>query len=272
MAGLSAATANGQLKVGLALGGGAVRGIAHLGVLMVLEREQIPIHYVSGTSVGALVGALYSAGWNTADMLYFGNQLGWQNLARPVWPRLGLVSFDPMRKLLNEMLGDITFSELQRPFAVVAMDIDTGEMVTISEGKVAPAVVASCSVPGIVEPVQLNGRWLCDGGIVDNLPTSSVRKLGADFVIGVDVFQPRFRRRGGPLGMGLTAIEVMINRAGMGYSYADCLIQPRLAGLSYVLFKSREQLIAYGVEAAENALPALRQALRQQSIPVAVAA
>ena len=72
--------------------------------------------------------------------------------------------------------------------------------------------------------------------------------------------------------MGLTAIEVMINRAGMGYSYADCLIQPRLAGLSYVLFKSREQLIAYGVEAAENALPALRQALRQQSIPVAVAA
>lgn len=247
-------------RIGLAVGGGAARGVAHVGVLEILEREGIRPDVVAGTSVGALVGAFMCAGFSAAEMAFVTEHIGWFKLLRLKVPGRGLCTFEKMGEMIVELLGDITFADLKIPFSVVATDVDNGEMVTISEGPLAPAVMASCAVPGLIEPVQIGDRWLCDGGIINNTPVSTARQMGADYVIGIDIFEPHFDRHN-PLGMVLTAVEVLINGAGRGLDEADCLIKPDLAGISFISFWRKERLIQKGMEAAVQVLPGLRQAL-----------
>jgi NTE family protein len=138
----------------------------------------------------------------------------------------------------------------------------SGERVIIRDGRIARAIRASCSVPGIVTPVIIDGRLLGDGGVVDNLPVDVARDLGADFVIGVDVFEPYYNRARGPLGKGLTALETLVRNSGGGVGRADILIAPRTAGKTYVRFSHYKELVALGEAAAESSLPYLNQHLR----------
>jgi NTE family protein len=251
-------------RIGLALGGGAVRGLAHIGVLEAIERHNLPVDVVTGTSVGSLVGALYCAGFRCARLRELASELAWPRIARLVWPRRGLITFQPLERYLIRLLGDIHFSDLEIPLAVVATDMESGEPVVLSEGPLAPAVRASCSVPGLVEPRKLNGRLLADGALVNSVPVSLARDLGADYVIGVDIFQPGFNRRGGPVAYGLEAIEILVQRSGNGSDTADCLIRPELSGFTYWRFASREKLIEAGARAAESQLrPELIRAAQQ---------
>lgn len=245
-------------RVGLALGGGVARGMAHVGALAVLAEAGIPIHVVSGTSAGAIVGALYCAGLTIAEIEYVSSKIRWRDIARPVWSRHGVLSFAGIEEMLVALLGDLSFDRLERPFAAVTCDIETGEEVVVAEGRVAPAVRASSSVPGIVTPRYIGGRLLGDGGIVNNLPASAARALGADYVIGVDIFEPAFNRGWGPLGLLLTSLELLVSRIGGGELACDCLIRPQLAGISYFLLANRETLMRRGREAAETALPQLQ--------------
>ncbi|MCB8958830.1 MAG: patatin-like phospholipase family protein [Ardenticatenales bacterium] len=252
----------GTRKIGLALSGGVVRGMAHLGVLTVLHCHGIEIDVVAGTSAGSIMGAMVAAGYTPAEIQQMSLDLGWRTAVRPVWPRDGFFSMGGLEKLFLDLIGDIDFADLELPFAAVAMDINSGEEVVITEGRLAPAVMASCSVPGFFTPVHLNGRALTDGGIINNLPVTAARDLGADFVIGVDIFEPHYGRRYlGPLGNGLAAIETMVDRAGGGVELADCLIQPNLAGMTYLRFSQRDALFQRGAQAAMRCMPALRQAL-----------
>jgi NTE family protein len=252
---------NERKRVGLALGGGAVRGLAHLGVLTVLEREGIPIDCVSGTSVGALIGAAYCAGIETQEMKEIATRIGWRDMASPTWPVQGFVTFAKMERWMVAMAGDLVFDDLTTPLAVVATDVESGQPVVLRDGRLAPAVRASCSVPGIVAPIKMNGRLLGDGGVTDNVPVAAVRALGADYVIGVDVCRPAHRRRLGPLGAGLTALETLVRHAGEGVHKADCLISPDLSGFSYVRFTRQDALIALGAKATEKKLPLIQAAL-----------
>lgn len=252
---------DGQKRIGLALGGGAVRGLAHLGVLTVLEREGISIDCVAGASVGAVVGAAYCAGLGAQQLTVISAQLGWRKIASPTWPIQGFVSFAKLERWLVDLLGDLDFADLAIPFAVVATDAASGAPVVLKEERLAPAVRASCSVPGIVPPVKMNGRLLVDGGVSDNLPVATVRALGADYVIGVDICRPLIRPRRGPLGIGFAALETLVQRVGGGIETTDCLISPDLGGFSYVRFSQREELINRGIRAAEAKLPLLRSAL-----------
>jgi NTE family protein len=177
-----------------------VRGLAHVGVIIVLEEAGIKIDCLAGTSAGAIIAVGYSAGMKAEQIKEFAQKLRWWQIIRLVWPRRGLVSFDRLAALLEKSFGDPGFSDLQLPCCVVATDIETGERVTISEGRVIPAIQASCSIPGLVSPVELGGRLLCDGGITDMLPVSALREMGADYVIGVDVFTFKLRDYLGPLG------------------------------------------------------------------------
>jgi NTE family protein len=238
-----------------------VRGLAHLGVLTVLEREGIRIDCVAGSSVGSLIGAVYSAGYKVQQLKELASQIGWLDFASLTWPRKGFISFSKMERWLVALLGDLDFSELALPFAVVATDLESGKAVVLHEERLAAAVRASCSIPGLVPPVRMNGRFLVDGGVADNLPVSAVRDLGADYVIGVDICRPAHRRRWGPLGVGLGALENLVRRAGGGLTQADCLISPNLAGFSYVRFSQREAMIQRGIEAATDSLPAIQAAL-----------
>ena len=177
-------------RIGLALGGGAVRGFAHIGVIQVLLREGIPIDCVAGTSVGSIIGAAYCTGMPLDEIITASKKINWRNIVRPHWGTDGIVSFRGIRTLIDEMFDTPTFEGLQTPFAAVATDIDADVGVVISQGKVAPAVEASCSVSGLVAPVEWNGMRLADGIFVNAVPVSVVKEMGADYVIGVDVFKP----------------------------------------------------------------------------------
>jgi len=247
-------------RVGLALGGGVARGLAHIGVLTVLERAAIPIDCVAGTSAGSLMGAAYCAGLGLDRIREEAARLRWHHIASPAWPTRGLVSFDKLERWIINQAGDITFADLKIPFAAAATDMQTGEPVVLREGRLAPAVRASCSFPGLVTPIELNGRLLGDGFISDSIPVSALRAMGADYVIGVDILPPAIRPHLGALGYAIAGIEIMAQKAGQGYLTANCLISPHLAGVSYLRLDYRK-LAALGEQAAEEKLPTILQAL-----------
>lgn len=248
-------------RVGLALSGGVARGAAHVGVLKVLEREGIPIDCVAGTSIGSLIGALLCAGLKAARIEELAAQFSWRQIATLVFPRRGFISFAKLERRLVQTIGDLNFADLGRPLAVVATELRSGHAVVMREGRVAPAVHASCAVPGVVVPVELNGCWLCDGGASVNLPSAAVRALGADYVIGVDLFEHHVRSGWGPFGFAFAALENLIRRSGGGLEAADCLITPKLAGDLYISFGKYKELIAEGETAAEAQIATLRAAL-----------
>lgn len=247
--------------VGIALGGGVLRGFAHLGALSVLTRENIPVDYVAGTSAGSIMGAFYCAGFDAQKGMEIAKKTRWYHLVGPTFPARGLVSFWQLERWLIKHLGDLDFRDLQRPFAAVAVDVNTHEKIVLNRGRLAPAVRASCSVPGAIAPIRLDGRLLGDGSLVDSLPVSVVRDMGAHYTIAVDIFQPTKRRSLGPLGYALAALEILLQRAGGGISQADCLVQPRLQGASYLRFSLADRLFECGAHAMQEKIPQIRQDL-----------
>ncbi len=254
-------------RVGLALGGGAARGLSHVGVLMGLTRAGIPIDCVAGTSMGAMVGAAYCAGLEVADLLEIAAHTGWRHISRPAWPTQGLLSFAKMESWITDKIGDVDVRDLPIPFAAMATDIETGESIILREGPVGKVVRASCSVPGVAEPVELQGRLLCDGGVADNLPDDAARILGADYVIGVDVFAPAYRTYLGPIGVTMAALEMLVQNAGGGNLNADCVIVPNLIGQSYLRLSRYHQLIEAGERATQDMLAVICADL---SLPVGI--
>ena len=251
-----------QKKLGLALGGGGARGLAHVGVIRALEREDIRIDCIAGTSVGSLVGASYAAGFRGERLLELALSAHWRDLARPIWPHNGFVSFEPMERLLRDRFDDRTFAETDIPYAAIAADLATGEQVTLREGKLAPAVRASCSVPGIVTPTEIGGRLLTDGGTVNNLPISVVRELGADVVLAVALADPASGPPQGACHIALRAIEFLLYHAADDPATADIFLAVPLTGFSSLVRTSAGQrLIALGEQIAEQALPDIKAAL-----------
>jgi NTE family protein len=248
---------NSGVKVGLALSGGGVRGLAHLGIMASLVEAGIPIHCISGASVGAVVGALYAAGVDLDTLLELAPRVRWTDLVVPIWPAQGLLSLKKMEHWLVMMTGRETFEELALPLGVVATETATGRRVLFDSGPLAPAVHASCAIPFVFEPVTIDGAAYFDGGVSDNLPVAAARWLGADYVIGCDVFEPNYARRLGPLGRALAALETLVRQAGGGVREADFLIQPHLADRGYGRLPECLSIIERGRAAARAVLPAL---------------
>jgi NTE family protein len=167
-----------------------------------------------------------------------------------------------MERLLINRFGDRSFSETDIPYAAIAADLATGEQVTLREGKLAPAVRASCSVPGIVTPVEIGGRILIDGGVVNNLPISAVRELGADVVVAVGLGDPAAGPPEGTWQIALRALEFLLHHAGDDPATADVYLAMPLTGFSSMIRTSAgERLIALGEQMAEKALPEITAAL-----------
>lgn len=255
-------------KVGLALGAGAARGLAHLGVLEVLDREKIPIDFVAGTSAGAIMGGVYAAGGDVARTQSLACALDWDHLVKLVLPRLGFVRADQLLELIRLLTKGKTFAELQTPFAAVAVDIERGEEVILEEGPVAEAILASASVPGVFEPQRRNGRLLVDGGLLNQVPSDVVRRHGVDVVIAVDVGSEE------PLIPVKNILDVLnqsfeiMQREIARYKAsdpADVLIRPELGRLSGYRLEAAPSIIEAGRVAARAALPAIRRALEQKT-------
>jgi NTE family protein len=248
-------------RVGLALGGGIARGMAHIGVLEVLTQAGIRVDFVAGTSSGALIGAAFCAGRSVAQLKTYASKFRWWKIVRPVWPTRGFLSFERLERWLIHEIGDQHFDDLKIPLIVVATDLETGRPVVLNQGRIARAIQASCSVPFFVAPVEIDGRLYVDGGISDMVPVSALREMGADYIIAVDIFIPKIRRLLGPLGYGLAAFETLLERSGGGIEQADCLIAPKLKGKTYVRFSKYQEMYQLGREAALEQLPAIRRGL-----------
>ncbi len=265
--------------VGLALGGGAARGFAHIGVLEILEEEGIPIDMVAGCSSGAIIGALFAAGIPAHRLHELVRDLRWHTISKlSLLPRgfssrsrsltgfpLGLLNLDKLIQWLQDSIGDIhDFAQLRLPFAATATDIVTGELVVMNEGAVGPAVRASCSVPGIFTPYRRHERLLVDGGVIANMPVQVVRQMGAEYVIAVDLLpSPNIYSKvpENIVDLSFTSIYALI-RANQGYSeQADCTIAPDIEQYSLMDLTAAEGLIAAGRDAAKVHLPTIRRAL-----------
>ncbi|MDA3935328.1 MAG: patatin-like phospholipase family protein [Actinomycetota bacterium] len=223
-------------KIGFALGGGAVRGAAHLGFLSVFEEAGIKPDFVAGTSVGAIVGAGYTAGLTVAEMSALVNSTGWRDVTNIAWrQRLSVFDTTPLRRWIEGAMGDVDFADLQIPLSVVACNILDGRRVVLREGSVVRAAVASSAIPGLFSPEEWDGMLLVDGGLVDNLPVSAVRQMGADIVVAVDV-SPSLRHGLRPDGIR-DVVTAAVNIAASNTQIdartdADYLVQPDIEKFS----------------------------------------
>jgi NTE family protein len=175
-------------KIGLALGSGAARGLAHIGVLKVLDQAEIPIAAISGSSIGALIGALYAAGVSIDEMEEIAKSVDWKKIARWVDPRIsisGLIDGKRITHFFKELLPVRDFSDLKLPLAMLATDVETGETIVLKQGDLLTALRAAIAFPGIFTPVNIGNRFLVDGGLCQPVPAGILKDLGAEAIIGV---------------------------------------------------------------------------------------
>ena len=258
--------------VGLALGSGAARGLAHIGVLEVLFSSRIPVDVIVGCSMGAVIGGCYAAGMAASELLEIGMSIDRRDVFRhidlTVPNRGGLISGTKMDALLEELTGGKTFEELRLPFACTAADINTGEEVVIEDGPVHKGIRASSSIPGVLQPVTHAGRALVDGGILNPIPANYLAALGVDVSIAVDVM-PVLKPSPEQLGKAPSIVSTLINSfdimgrlvAALVACMATVVIRPQVGEVFGAEFWRGPELITEGFRAAEAAVPAIREAL-----------
>ena len=217
--------------IGVALGGGAVYGAAHVGVLRALEESGVSIKFIAGTSIGAFIAALYACGKSPDEIEKTLIQLNWLDISRFKLSRLGLLSNDKLGDQLLKSTGVNDFGETKIPLGVVATDVSSGDHVVMTDGDIGQAVQASTCVPGIFIPVERDGQMLVDGGLVDNVPVSVVRKLGAQYTVGVDLSRSRpYQKPDDLVDVLINSIDIAIDNATrIQTSDADFLITPTLS-------------------------------------------
>lgn len=267
-------------KLGLVLGGGAARGIAHIGALLVLEEHGIYPDVITGTSVGSLVGGLYAAGISARRLEALVPTISWLDLVNLKLPKLslrnlasalplGLFDLDKMIPWIDSIIGkSVLIEQLNIPFAAVSTDLITGETVVMNRGPLAPAIRASCSVPGIFTPYRRNGRLLADGVVANNLPISVARELGADYVIAVDLLPPPHAgstvQRKEPRNMAelaMNALFLLARATQFEQQYADIVVTPAVTHISLTDLASAEQQLALGRAAMEEWIPKIKEDL-----------
>ncbi|MDZ4230731.1 MAG: patatin-like phospholipase family protein, partial [Dehalococcoidales bacterium] len=257
-------------KVGLALSGGAARGLAHIGVLQVLEREQIPVDLIAGTSIGALIGAFYAAGNDAASTKRLALELAARRrslLFEPVLPRTGFIRGRKLQNTLKSITGDIEFKDLKIPVVCVATDIDSGEEIVIRQGPVWEAVRASITIPVVMSVTRLGGRYLVDGGLVNPVPVSCLKAMGADVIIAVSV--PHISTRRSVEARAPNMLSVMLQTINIAnyclvqssLAGADVVIEPPVGHIAFTDFRRAEECISLGEQAALRSIPEIRKCL-----------
>ena len=286
-----------KLKVGLALGGGGARGLAHIGVLKVLEKENIPIDLITGTSMGAIIGAVYALKKDISaiekitekysKISEFNIDLSFSEKERKDKPfflkkmsdflkkgyilnleltRKYINDGEGLRRVIEELVNNKTFEDTQIPFAVVAADLVMGEKVIIRRGKLFDALLASASIPGMFPPVILDKKILVDGGIVDVVPIEVAQSLGANFVIAVSVSQTIKKR-----AEFSNAVEIFFRSDSitsaelrkLQLSFANVVITPKVGRFHWSDFSKPEKCVREGEIAAQNAILELKKKLKR---------
>ncbi|HLJ40973.1 MAG TPA: patatin-like phospholipase family protein [Candidatus Acidoferrales bacterium] len=250
-------------RIGVALGGGFARGIAHIGVLRVLEENNIPVDLLAGTSVGALVGSAYAAGTALSELEYQGLLTHFRDFGRWTISRMGMATNERLETYLRRFTSVRTFEELKIPLAIVATDIITGQTVYFTTGELARPLRASCAFPGLFMPVEYDGRVLVDGFLTEAVPTEALRHMGADVVIAVhlDPGQPDERPKN-TIEVISRSFSIIQEQAPQRWvRYADIILRPAVKEIHWDDFQRTPDLVAAGVAAAQLALPEIKAAL-----------
>ncbi|WP_284614392.1 patatin-like phospholipase family protein [Aquabacterium humicola] len=250
-------------KIGLALGGGAARGFAHIGVIQVLEEAGIRPELVVGTSAGSLVAAMYAAGRSGAELARIALAMDESAITDWSFPGRGLIRGEALARYVREQTGGKSIEQLPLPLGIVATDLDSGEAVLFQRGDPGVAVRASSAVPAVFQPVKIGTREYVDGGLVSPVPVRFARQMGAELVIAVDISTaPDGNPTGDMMRLLLQTFAIMgrsINRFEL--KEADVVLRPKLRGFSGADFTVRRQTIDAGREAALAALGPLKQRL-----------
>lgn len=251
-----------QPKIGLALGGGFARGVAHVGVLRVFEREHIPIDFIAGVSAGAIVAAAYASGTDLETIGKIGCAMRFNDVARWSLCRLGLVGSERMAAFLKRLLKKYRFEEMETPLGVLATDLATGLPVPFRDsGDVILPIRASCSYPGLFQPIRYEDRLLVDGAMSTEVPAALAHNMGATHVIAVGLpMQGPDVVPNNMLQVVNRCFQILQNRAEVAWRRdADLIITPHVASVAWDGFKSGVEMIEAGEKAAEAALPEIRK-------------
>lgn len=263
------------LKVALVLGGGAARGFAHIGVIKALEAQNIVPDIIVGTSAGAVVGALYAAGYSGFELQQVSMQMEESQVSDWSLPNRGLLKGEALQDFINRAVKQRTLENMKKVFAVVATDLHSGEMIVFRTGNTGMAVRASSAVPGLFQPVMINGHEYVDGGLVAPVPVRVARMLGANFVIAVDISdKPKNNKTESSIDILLQTFNIM----GQSISQyelpeADMVIKPATPGISATDFKDRHIAVLQGEKAVAAILVELKSKLLKMNeirFPVAV--
>lgn len=255
-------------KLGLALGAGGSRGVAHIGFLKALEEADIRVDYIVGSSMGSVVGGAYAAGLSVDMMREAVYKLRLRDLVTPAKQKGGVLGNNKMRALIAKYIGDITFEDLKLPFHCVAVDMIKQEVVEFSKGSVVDAIVASSSIPAVFHPVVQGGQRLIDGGVLERVPAMRVKKMGADVVVAVDVlgWRKASEKIPGAIGISLETFDIMDNHRTKAYhekhkKHIDFWLEPDLGDMSQYSIKQVKEAYEKGYEIGKKNVEAIKKAL-----------
>ncbi len=250
-------------KLGIALSGGATRGLAHIGVLQALEENSIRPDYLSGTSIGAFAAALYAFGVPLQQMRAVGKGMTPLRITKLKLSRYGLFSNEELGNLIRSKIGSARIEDSPIPLAILATDISTGELVVLREGEVATAVMASSAVAGIYQPVRIRNRLLMDGGIMEDVPVSPLRPMGATTVVAVNLSAERkYRLPEDIIDILFNAFDIAIDEnTKVQVKDADVLIEPCLFDFRRMDVSQIDEMITEGHRAVLESIPKIRAAL-----------
>jgi NTE family protein len=258
-----------RLRLGVALGGGFARGIAHLGVLSVLEKENIPVDFLAGTSAGAMLAIAYASGHPIREIVAQARATRFKDFGNWRLSWMGLASNQKLEHYPRKYLGVSTFEELKIPLAIAATDLGKGEPVYFKSGPLGPALRASCAYPGMFVPVELDGRVLVDGFLAAPVPVDAVRKMGADVVIAVFLEAANNRKPTSIVDVIGLSFAILQRHADLEWRRtADIIIEPVVKDFLWDDFEKTSELIAAGETAARAALPKIRAALEPKITPM----
>lgn len=253
------------LKIGIALGGGAAKGFAHIGVIKMLEANGFAPAVVSGTSAGSVVGALYASGMNAFELQEKAVSLDEAKIRDLQLSSGGLVQGQKLEDYVNQQVQRKPLEQLSKPFVAVATRLEDGARTVFARGNTGQAVRASSSVPGVFQPVRIGKHHYVDGGVVSPVPVDAARQLGADVVIAVDISsKARGKTPGDMLGTLNQSIAIMGQKLGQAeLERADVVIRPQVLDIGAADFSQRASAILEGEKAALAAMPQIRQRIAQ---------
>lgn len=264
-----------RLKLGLALGGGFARGLVHIGVLKALEQAEIPVEFVAGTSVGSIIGACYCAGMKPDELEEVARAARFKHFARWTLSRYGFCSNDRITQFCARVLRVTTFEDLSIPLAVTATDFHTGEAVVFTKGALVAPIRASCAYPGMFHPVEIDGHSYIDGMLAYAVPTTPLRAMGAERVLGIYLSAHWAQDRPPRHLFEVIGQCFSIAQARMCELWkkdADLVVEPDVNGFAYDCFDRAKDLIALGEESVRVVVPQLREMLNLHEPVVALAA